>query len=96
MVRFLSLISFTDQGIRDVAKSIDRAEAFRADVESKGGKVLSQYWGIGSVDGCVTFECPDDVTAASLLLSLGKNDNVRTSSTRIFTAEEFAAAVKTT
>ena len=93
MVRFLSLISFTDKGIGDVSKSLQRAADFRSAVESKGGKVLSQYWALGNVDGCVMFESPDDQTAAALLLKLGKEDNVRTSTMRVFDAEEFASIV---
>jgi uncharacterized protein with GYD domain len=89
MVRYLSQISFTDKGIRDVSKSLNRAGSFRSDVESKGGKVLSQYWALGDVDGFVIFECPDDNTAASLMLKLGKEDNVRTKTTRVFDAAEF-------
>ena len=93
MVRYLSLISFTDKGIRDVSKSIERANAFRSADESRGGKVLGQYWSLGVVDGCVVFECPDDKTAASLLLQLGKSDNVRTKSQRIFDSAEFEEIV---
>jgi uncharacterized protein with GYD domain len=93
MVRYLSLISFTDKGIRDVAKSIERATEFRTAVESKGGKVISQYWSLGEVDGFVVFECPDDKTAAALLLKLGKEENVRTTSQRIFDSAEFEAIV---
>lgn len=89
MVRYLSLISFTDKGIRDVTKSLHRAGDFRSEVESKGGKVLSQYWALGEIDGVVVFECPDDITAASLMLKLGKEDNVRTKTTRVFDATEF-------
>lgn len=62
-------------------------------MESKGGQVLSQFWALGNVDGCVMFESPDDATAASLLLNLGKEDNVRTSTMRVFDVEEFAAIV---
>ncbi|MCP4190045.1 MAG: GYD domain-containing protein [Planctomycetaceae bacterium] len=89
MVRYLSLISFTDKGIRDVTKSLKRAGEFRCDVETKGGKVLSQYWALGEIDGVVVFECPDDNTAAALMLKLGKEDNVRTRTTRVFDAAEF-------
>ena len=93
MVRYLSLISFTDKGIRDVSKSLQRAADFRSAVESKGGQVLNQYWALGNVDGCVMFESPDDATAAALLLKLGKEDNVRTSTIRVFDAEEFSSIV---
>ena len=91
MARYLSLVSFTDQGIRDVSNSVDRARAFRASVEAKGGRVLQQYWALGNVDGCVIFECPDEVSAAALLLKLGREDNVRTSTTQVFDEEEFAS-----
>ena len=93
MVRYLSLISFTDKGITDVSKSIDRAAAFSTAVESKGGKVLNQYWALGEVDGCLIFECPDDQVAAALLLQLGKEDNVRTKTMRVFDATEFGTIV---
>lgn len=96
MVRYISLISFTDKGIRDVSKSLQRASSFRSDVESKGGKVLSQYWALGDIDGFVVFECPDDKTAAALMLKLGKEDNVRTKTTRIFDAAEFEEVAAST
>lgn len=91
MVRYVSLISFTDKGIRDLSKSPQRASAFRDAVESQGGKVLSQYWAMGDIDGFVVFECPDDQTAASLIVKLGKEDHVRTKTSRIFDASEFEA-----
>ena len=96
MVRYLSLISFTDKGIRDVSKSLQRANDFRTQVESKGGKVLSQYWALGDIDGFVVFECPDDQTAASLMLKLGKEDNVRTKTSRVFNASEFESIAAST
>ncbi len=89
MIRYLSLISFTDQGVRDVSHSIERASQFRKSVEAAGGKLLAQYWSIGDVDGCVVLEAPDEPTAAALLLSLAKAGNVRTQSTRLFDAQEF-------
>ncbi len=95
MVRYLSLISFTDQGIRDVKKSTARAAEFRSSVEAAGGKVLQQYWAVGEVDGCVVFEAPDDISAASLLLKLGQSDNVRTRTLRVFEADEFDKIVAT-
>ena len=93
MVRYLSLISFTDKGIADVSDSVDRAAAFRTAVESKGGRVLNQYWALGEVDGCFIFECPDDKVAATLLLQLGKQDYVRTRTMRVFDATEFGNIV---
>ncbi len=93
MTRYLTLIQFTDQGIRNVQQSIHRAGEFRAQVEAAGGKILSMYWSTGEADGCIVFEAPDEVTGASLLLSLGKKGNVRTRTMRVFDAEEFGRIV---
>jgi uncharacterized protein with GYD domain len=96
MVRYMSLISFTDQGIREVDKSVARATKFRSAVEKAGGRVVQQYWAVGELDGCVVFEAPDENTAAALLLRLGRDDNVRTRTMRVFDANEFEAIVKAT
>lgn len=89
MVRYLVLIKFTDQGARNVGDSIQRASLFGQSVEAAGGKLLSQYWAVGEADGCVVFEAPDEPTGASLLLSLAKDGNVRTSTMRVFDTKEF-------
>lgn len=89
MTRFLTLINYTDQGIRDVKDSGKRAAAFGKAVEAAGGKLLSQYWCLGEVDGCATFEVPDEETGASVLLALGQAGNVRTKTVRLYDNEEF-------
>lgn len=93
MVRYLSLISLTDKGITEVAQSLERAREFSAAVAAQGGNVLHQYWALGEVDGCVIFECPDDKTAASLLMKLGQADNARTRTMRVFDAAEFESII---
>lgn len=96
MIRYLSLINFTDQGIRDVNHSIERASSFGKEVEAVGGKLLSQYWAVGDSDGCVLFEAPDEHTGAALLLSLAKEGNVRTRTMRLFDESEFKQVWKVT
>ena len=96
MIRYLSLLNFTDQGSRDVGDSIKRAEAFRQGVEAAGGKLVSQYWSTGDADGCVVFEAPDEQAGASLLLSLAKKGNVRTRTMRVFDSQEFQDVLSAT
>jgi uncharacterized protein with GYD domain len=90
MYRYLTLINFTDQGIRSVKESPKRAAEFRAAVEAAGGKVIGQYWAVGKIDGALIFETADEATAAKLLLDLGKQGNVRTHTSRLYDAGEFA------
>jgi uncharacterized protein with GYD domain len=89
MLRFLTLLTFTDQGIRNVKQSTRRADDFRKSIEAAGGKVVSQYWLVGEADGCIVFEAPDDQVASALLLSLGQQGNVRTRTLRVYDAKEF-------
>jgi uncharacterized protein with GYD domain len=89
MARFLSLLNFTDQGIRNVKQTIQRADEFRKSIDAAGGKVVAQYWLVGEADGCIVFETPDDQVASALLLSLGQKGNVRTRTLRVFDAKEF-------
>jgi uncharacterized protein with GYD domain len=94
MARILSLLSFTDEGIRNVKHTVQRADDFRKKVESAGGKVLSQFWALGDFSGCVIFEAPDGEAAASLLLALGQLGNVRTRSFTIYNEREIAGILR--
>lgn len=93
MARFLTLIRFTDQGVREVAASPQRAQTFRRQVEAAGGKVLVQTWALGAFDGVVVFEAADDAEAAKLLLGLTSAGFVRTQTTRLFDESEIAAII---
>ena len=94
MARFLTLIQFTDQGIKAIDKSTQRAERFRSAVSAAGGNVESAFWALGEFDGAVVFQAPDEKTAARLLLELGQQGNVRTRTLQVFDAGEFAAMSK--
>ena len=96
MVRYMALVNFTDQGVRNVGDSIHRASSFGQSVEAAGGKLLSQYWAVGDADGCVTFEVPDEQTGASLLLALAKDGNVRTKTMRVYDTQEFQQVLSKT
>lgn len=93
MTRHMALLSFTEQGIKNVQDSGKRAASFQAAVEAAGGKVVSQYWASGRYDGCVIFDAPNEETAATLLLGLGQKGNVRTQTLRLFGEQEFASLV---
>lgn len=87
MATFISLINFTDQGIRNVKDSPARLEAFRALVESQGGRVKSAHWTLGHYDLVVIVEGSEEaaMTSSLTVCSLG---NVRTQTLRGFSADE--------
>ncbi|MFQ5995044.1 MAG: GYD domain-containing protein [Acidiferrobacterales bacterium] len=88
MATYVSLVSFTDQGIRNVKQSPERAQAFAEMAEKGGARVKDIYWTLGPYDAIAIVDGPDDETAMSLLLALGGAGNVRTQTMRAFSAEE--------
>ena len=84
MVTFIVLLDFTDQGIRNIKDSPHRADMFNHMAERAGARVVGQYWTVGSHDGVLIIEAPNDQVGASILLALGRAGNVRTTTLRAF------------
>ena len=87
MATFISLINFTDQGIRNVKDSPDRYEAFKALAEKVGGTVKGVYYTMGHYDMVVIVEGSDEA-AMTALLKLGSLGNLRTETLRSFSVDE--------
>jgi uncharacterized protein with GYD domain len=84
MATFIVLLDFTDQGVRNLKDSPQRADAFNAYAEKAGVQIVGQYWTIGSHDGVLILEAPSEEMAASVLLHLAAGGNVRTTTLRAF------------
>jgi len=65
MIRYLTMLQFTDQGAQNVDKSVQRASDFGKSVSDAGGKLVLQVWTVGQYDGCVVFEVPDETIHGS-------------------------------
>jgi uncharacterized protein with GYD domain len=96
MATFVSLISWTDQGIKGFKDSAERADAFAALVAKAGGKVVGLYWTLGEYDLVAITEAPDAETATAVLLQVGALGNVRSSTMQAFDRDAFQAIVAKT
>jgi uncharacterized protein with GYD domain len=94
MIRYLTMLRFTDQGAQNVDKSVQRASDFGKSVSDAGGKLILQVWTVGQYDGCVVFEVPDETVGSALLFKLAKNGNVRTQTMRCYDNQEFETVLK--
>jgi uncharacterized protein with GYD domain len=94
MPTYVTLIKWTDQGVRNAKDSIQRAGAFRSDLERRGGKLLSIYWTQGKYDIVTTIDAPDDQTAMAALLAVGGLGNVRTETLRAFNETEMQSVIQ--
>ncbi len=93
MNTYISLITFTPQGLQNIHESPHRAAAFKAAAKKAGAKVTQVYWTLGGFDGAVLFEAKDDAAAAALMLSLSGLGNVHTKTLRAFSGAEFGKIV---
>jgi len=87
MTTYITLMNFTDQGIRNVKESPDRYEAFLGMAQKLGVTIKAVYWTVGQYDVVVIVEGAEDA-ATSLLLKLGTLGNVRTQTLRGYSVEE--------
>jgi len=84
MPTYISLMNYTDQGLRNIKKSPSRVDAARKAAEELGGRIGDLYLTMGAYDLVAISEFPDDATAATFVLRLGALGNVRTTTVKAF------------
>lgn len=89
MPTYISLVSWTDQGIRNVKEAPRRVDDFKKAVEATGGKVNGFYLTMGKYDIVVIVDLPSDETAAAIVLSTGSRGNIRTETMKAFPEDQF-------
>ncbi len=93
MPTYITLLKYTQQGIKDIKNSPGRIEAAHKAIEEVGGKLLSYHITMGQYDGVAILDLPDDAMAATVALGVGKLGNATTETMRAFTEEEFGEIV---
>ncbi len=94
MTAYITLVNFTDQGIRNVKGTLERAAATKKTAQAAGINVIGVWYTLGQYDMVLVAEGPDDETAMKTLLAMGMQGNVRTVSLRAFSEDEMARIVK--
>ena len=95
MSTYMALINYTDQGIRTIKESPKRLEASRKALQKLGGSVKAYYMTQGNYDGVLIFEVPNEEALTTFLLKTGAAGNVRTTTLRAFTEDEFRKHIGT-
>ncbi len=93
MAHYICLLTYTQQGLQQLAATTKRAQAFDKMAEKMGAKVLAHYWTLGAYDVVLIMEAPEEKTAAALAFSLCSLGNVRTHTLTAFTREEMSDEV---
>ena len=90
MATYVTLINFTDQGVRNVKDTANRASAYKDLATRLGCTVKENYWTQGQYDVVSIVDAPDDLTMTALAMSVGKLGYIRTQTLRAFSVEELA------
>ena len=88
MATYITLVNFTDQGIRHIRQTTERGRALINAAAALGIKIKNIYWTLGAYDAVFTAEAPDDETVTAFAVSMGSLGNIRTQTLRAFSADE--------
>ncbi len=88
MATYITLLNYTDQGVKNAKGIPERVLAARQTLENIGGRLHGYRLTLGEYDAVVTVEAPDDEAYATFALNLAAQGNIRTTTLKAFTEEE--------
>jgi uncharacterized protein with GYD domain len=94
MPKYVVLVSWTDQGIRNVKQTIERTDHGGEIGQKHGLKLEQAYWTVGAYDMVCVFEAPDDEAISTHPLENGSLGNVRTTTLRAYDEEEMSGILQ--
>lgn len=89
MPTYISLINYTDQGIRNIKDSPKRLDAAKKLLKEMGGELKAFYLTLGTYDIITVAEAPSDEVVTRFVLALGSAGNVRTTTLKAFPEAEY-------
>jgi uncharacterized protein with GYD domain len=93
MATYVVLSHFTDQGIRTIKESPQRASQVTEAAKRFGCEMKEIYWTIGQYDIVSIVEAPNDESLTAFGLWLGSAGNIRTQSMRAFSKTDIGAII---
>jgi uncharacterized protein with GYD domain len=91
MPTYVTLIHYSDQGVKTFKDLSGRLDETRHAGEAIGATLIGYYLTMGQYDAIAISEAPDDAAIARLALAAGARGNVRTETFRAFTEDEAKA-----
>ena len=93
MALYISLVNWTDEGIRSVKDSPARLDGARQLAKKYGCEMTHFFMTIGAYDMVVMVEGPDDESVAKFSLALGATGSIRTTTLKAFSEDSYRAIV---
>jgi len=89
MLTYITLIKFTEEGVKTIKESPSRLDRAREAVKAAGGEIKAFYLTIGQYDAVTINKAPSEEAYAATLLAIASAGAVRTETLRAFTEEEY-------
>ena len=89
MPTFITLLSFTQQGVEKIKEGPARLERAKAAIKASGGEMKAFYLTLGQYDAVTISEGPSDEAYATTMLALAAAGAVRSETLRAFTEDEY-------
>lgn len=89
MSRYIALFNWTDKGIGDAKGSPGRLDRSREMAKSYGCEIGQVFLTVGAYDFVVEMTAPDDASLAKFLIALGSQGNIRTTTLKAFSEDEY-------
>ena len=92
---YVTLLNWTDQGIRNVREAVQRVDSGAQVAEQKYGVRLREvYWTVGPYDYALLWEAPDEQSMTAFMLELGSLGNVRSTTLRAYDHDEMGGLLE--
>lgn len=88
MPHYIVLVNFTDQGIRNIG-NLRQDLASRDQQLAAAGVNVQRFFTLGEYDIVAVVEAPDDEAMATVALRIGSAGDLRTTTLKAFTQDEF-------
>ena len=92
---YIMLMNYTEQGIRNIKGSPKRADAARFLAKSCGAELKDLHLTLGEYDLIGIVEAEKDDAVAKFALALGSIGNVRSTTLKAFTEQEYRNIIET-
>jgi len=86
---YISLVNWTDQGIKSIKDSPVRVDGARTLAKKYGCEMTDFFLTIGPYDMVAMLEAPDDDSAAKFSIALASFGNVRTTTLKAFSEDAY-------
>ena len=93
MATYVVLANFTDQGIRTIKSTVQRAGQVAEMARTFGCEMKDVFWTLGAFDVITIIEAPDEQSLTAFGFALGSAGNILTQTLRAFRKDEVGAII---